>query len=128
MVRSIHDGTWVEDQPRHGGRRYNDQGTTAVIEIEGPILLVVNSLRTPPFSLGQTTSLGIEPARQAIIVVKAAVAYKAAYGPIAGRRDRGGHPWTHRHRPGAVSLSAGTAGEGDRVAVKWEVESGCLPL
>jgi microcystin degradation protein MlrC len=84
-VRSIHDGTWVEDQPRHGGRRYNDQGTTAVIEIEGPILVVVNSLRTPPFSLGQLTSLGIEPARQGIIVVKAAVAYRAAYGPIAGR-------------------------------------------
>ncbi len=85
VVRSIHDGTWVEDQPRHGGRRYNDQGATAVIEIDGPILVVVNSLRTPPFSLGQLTSLGIEPARQAIIVVKAAVAYKAAYGPIAGR-------------------------------------------
>jgi len=85
VVRSIHDGTWVEDQPRHGGRRYNDQGATAVIEIDGPILVVVNSLRTPPFSLGQLTSLGIEPARQAIIVVKAAVAYQAAYGPIAGR-------------------------------------------
>jgi microcystin degradation protein MlrC len=85
VVRSIHQGSWVEDQPRHGGRRYNDQGPTAVIEIDGPILLVVNSLRTPPFSLGQLTSLGIEPARLAIIVVKAAVAYKAAYAPIAGR-------------------------------------------
>ena len=46
---------------------------------------MLNSLRTPPFSLGQLTSLGIDPARQAILVVKAAVAYKAAYGPIAGR-------------------------------------------
>ncbi len=61
VVRSIHDGTWVEDQPRHGGRRFNDQGATAVIELAGPILLVLNSLRTPPFSLGQLTSLGIEP-------------------------------------------------------------------
>jgi microcystin degradation protein MlrC len=85
VVKSIHNGTWVEDQPRHGGRRFNDQGPTAVIEIDGPILLVVNSLRTPPFSLGQLTSLGIDPARLAIIVVKAAVAYKAAYAPIAGR-------------------------------------------
>jgi microcystin degradation protein MlrC len=84
VVRSLHDGTWVEDQPRHGGRRLNDQGPTAVIEIEGPNLLVLNSLRTPPFSLGQLTSLGIDPARQAILVVKAAIAYKAAYGPIAG--------------------------------------------
>jgi microcystin degradation protein MlrC len=84
-VRSLHDGSWVEDQPRHGGRRLNDQGPTAVVEVEGPNLLVLNSLRTPPFSLGQLTSLGIDPARQAILVVKAAVAHKAAYGPIAGR-------------------------------------------
>ena len=84
-VRSIHDGSWIEDQPRHGGRRYNDQGLTAVIEIDGPILVVLNSLRTPPFSLGQLTSLAIEPARQSILVVKAAVAYKAAYAPIARR-------------------------------------------
>ena len=127
VVRSIHDGTWVEDQPRHGGRRYNDQGATAVIEIEGPILVVVNSLRTPPFSLGQLTSLGIEPARQGIIVVKAAVAYRAAYEPIAGRVievDTLDSPASTR----AVSLSAGTAGEGDRVGVRREVESGCLPL
>ena len=46
---------------------------------------MLDSLRTPPFSLGQLTSLGIDPARQSILVVKAAVAYKAAYKPIAGR-------------------------------------------
>ena len=48
------------------------------------LTLVLNSKRTPPFSLGQITSLGIEPSRQKIIVVKAAIAYRAAYGPIAG--------------------------------------------
>jgi microcystin degradation protein MlrC len=45
---------------------------------------VLNTLRTPPFSLGQLTSLGIDPSKARIIVVKAAVAYKAAYEPIAG--------------------------------------------
>jgi microcystin degradation protein MlrC len=85
VVQSLHDGTWVEDQPRHGGRRFNDQGPTAIIAIDGPNTLVLNSLRTPPFSLGQLTSLGIDPAEQSILVVKAAVAYKAAYGPIAGQ-------------------------------------------
>ncbi len=110
VVRSLHDGIWIEDQPRHGGRRLNDQGPTAVIEIEGPNLLVLNSLRTPPFSLGQLTSLGIDPARQAILVVKAAVAYKAAYGPIAGRMievdtpgltaiDPARFPFRHIRRP-----------------------------
>ncbi|MFO0890825.1 MAG: M81 family metallopeptidase [Isosphaeraceae bacterium] len=83
-VRSLHEGTWVEDQPRHGGLRYNDQGATAVIDLDGGSTLVVNSLRTPPFSLGQLTSLGIDPAGQRLLVVKAAVAYRAAYAPIAG--------------------------------------------
>jgi microcystin degradation protein MlrC len=83
VVRSVHDGKWVEDKARHGGRRFNDQGPTAVVETEGRNLVVLNSLRTPPFSLGQLTSLGIEPERQTILVVKAAVAHKAAYGPIA---------------------------------------------
>jgi len=45
---------------------------------------VLNSLRTPPFSLGQLTSLGIDPARQRVLVVKAAVAYRAAYAPLGG--------------------------------------------
>ncbi|MCA1685821.1 MAG: MlrC C-terminal domain-containing protein, partial [Planctomycetia bacterium] len=85
VVRSLHDGAWVEEQARHGGRRFNDQGPTVVVTVDGPNTLVLNSLRTPPFSLGQITSLGIDPAREAILVVKAAVAYKAAYGPIAGR-------------------------------------------
>ncbi len=42
-------------------------------------------LRTPPFSLGQLTSLGLDLNSVRLIVVKAAVAYKAAYEPIAGR-------------------------------------------
>jgi microcystin degradation protein MlrC len=56
-----------------------------VVEIPGDNLIVLNSLRHPPFSLGQLTSLGLDPAAARIIVVKAAVAYKAAYEPIAGR-------------------------------------------
>ncbi len=83
-VRSLHDGTWVENLPRHGGRRLNDQGPSAVVDLGNQNLLVLNSLRTPPFSLGQLTSLNINPIEQAILVVKAAIAYKAAYNPIAG--------------------------------------------
>jgi microcystin degradation protein MlrC len=40
-------------------------------------------LQTPPFSLGQLTSVGIDPKAAKMIVVKAAVAYKAAYAPVA---------------------------------------------
>ncbi len=84
QVRLLHDGTYVEPDVRHGGRRVNHMGPTALVEIAGRNLLVLNSLRHPPFSLGQLTCLRIEPAKQRILVVKAAIAYKAAYAPVAG--------------------------------------------
>ena len=83
-VRVLHDGRYVEDLPRHGGIRINDQGLTAVVELAGENTVVLTSLRHPPFSLGQLTSLGLRPEASRAIVVKAAVAYKAAYEPIAG--------------------------------------------
>ncbi|HEU0116422.1 MAG TPA: M81 family metallopeptidase [Thermomicrobiales bacterium] len=83
-VRLLHDGTYIEPEARHGGRRVNHMGDTALVELPGRNLLVLNSLRHPPFSLGQLTCLGIRPHEQRILVVKAAIAYKAAYVPIAG--------------------------------------------
>jgi microcystin degradation protein MlrC len=83
-VRVIHDGRYVEDLPRHGGIRNNDQGLTAVVETERENTIVLTSLRHPPFSLGQLTSLGLRPEAARVLIVKAAVAYKAAYAPIAG--------------------------------------------
>lgn len=83
-VRVLHDGTYVEPEARHGGRRFNHMGLTALVETAGRNLLVLNSLRHPPFSLGQLTCLGIRPEQQRLLVVKAAIAYKAAYAPVAG--------------------------------------------
>jgi microcystin degradation protein MlrC len=83
-VHCLHDGRYVEDLPRHGGNRINDQGLTAVVETSEQNMVVLNSRRHPPFSLGQLTSLGLDPRAARVLVVKAAVAYKAAYGPIAG--------------------------------------------
>jgi microcystin degradation protein MlrC len=83
-VRVLHDGKYIEDLPRHGGQRLNDQGLTAVVETAGGNTVVITSRRHPPFSLGQLTSLGLCPEAARVLVVKAAVAYKAAYAPIAG--------------------------------------------
>ncbi len=83
-MRVLHDGTYVEHEVRHGGKRVNHMGLTALVEVAGRNLLVLNSLRHPPFSLGQLTCLGIQPQRQRLLVVKAAIAYKAAYAPLAG--------------------------------------------
>jgi microcystin degradation protein MlrC len=83
-VRLLHDGTYVEPAVRHGGKRVNHMGLSAVVELDAENLLVLNSLRHPPFSLGQLTCLGVRPERQRLLVVKAAIAYKAAYRPVAG--------------------------------------------
>ena len=84
-VRLIHDGYYEETEPRHGGQRYQDQGITAVVELERKNLIVLTSKRQVPFSLHQLLSLGIDPQQMKHIVVKAAIAYRAAYEPIAGK-------------------------------------------
>lgn len=89
-VKSLHDGRFEETEPRHGGQRYYDQGLTAVLEVsdlQSPSsnFLVLTTYRQVPFSLQQLLSLGIQPQLQKILVVKAAIAYRAAYEPIAGR-------------------------------------------
>ena len=83
-VRLIHDGRFIETQPRHGGQRYHDQGLTTVVAVEDS-LIVLTSRRQTPFSLQQLLSLGIDPTEMQIVVVKAAIAYRAAYEPIAGQ-------------------------------------------
>lgn len=89
-VKCLHDGRYIETEPRHGGARYHDQGLSAVLELEasGPenaSYIVLTTKRQVPFSLQQLRSLGLEPKSQRIIVVKAAIAYRAAYEPIASR-------------------------------------------
>jgi microcystin degradation protein MlrC len=53
-----------------------------VVSVDG-VLLVLTERRMPMWNLQQLRALGIEPRTLRIIVVKAAIAYRAAYGPIA---------------------------------------------
>lgn len=61
-----------------------DMGSCAVVRHKG-ILILLTSRRTPPFDLGQWRSQGIDPAKLKVIGVKAAVAHRRAYDPIAAR-------------------------------------------
>lgn len=110
ILRGIHYGLFTEDEPRHGGQRKFNQGTTAVIETPEKHLIVLNSIRTPPFSLHQVTSLGIDPREMEIIIAKGVIAPIAAYEPIAERiiavntigstsADIDSFSYTHRRRP-----------------------------
>ncbi|MCA9216568.1 MAG: M81 family metallopeptidase, partial [Planctomycetales bacterium] len=87
-VRSIHDGKFREEQPRHGGIVEFDQGTTAIVTVrskssKGTIMLT--SRRMVPFSLCQLTSCQLKPDDVEIIVAKGVNAPIAAYEPV---RDR----------------------------------------
>lgn len=82
-VRLLSDGVYRNmGDMRHGV--LEDQGRTAVIDTAG-ILVVLTERRQPMWNLQQLRSLGIEPSGLRIIVVKAAIAYRAAYLPIAAR-------------------------------------------
>jgi len=84
----------LEDKCSHlasmAGDRF-DMGPCAVVRHQG-ITILLTSKRTPPFDLGQWRSQGIEPRDLSLIVVKAAVAHRRAYDPIAARMLWGDAP------------------------------------
>ncbi len=59
-----------------------DMGPCAVVRHAG-VTILLTSRKTPPFDLGQFRSQGVEPRDFTIIGVKAAVAHRQAYDPIA---------------------------------------------
>jgi microcystin degradation protein MlrC len=61
-----------------------DMGPCAVVRHEG-LTLLLTSHKTPPFDLGQWRSQGIEPTGFSVVGVKAAVAHRRVYEPIAAR-------------------------------------------
>jgi microcystin degradation protein MlrC len=83
---STSDGKFeLEDPESHlasmGGRRV-DMGPCAVVRHRGTRLLLMTR-NTPPWDLGQLRSQGIEPTECSVIAIKAAVAHRRAYDPIA---------------------------------------------
>lgn len=80
-VRVVSDGFFV-----HGGSYMTGQcacmGNTIVLNTGG-VEIVLMERPTMPFDAEQLRSLGINPADKRIIVVKSAVAWRAAYGDIA---------------------------------------------
>ena len=57
-------------------------GRTVWLRVGG-INLILTEQKTPPFDLAQLRGVGVIPEEQKMIVVKSAVAYRAAYLPIA---------------------------------------------
>lgn len=61
-----------------------DMGRCAVVKHAG-LTILITSVKTPPFDLGQWHSQGIAVEELSVVAVKAAVAHRAAYDAIAGR-------------------------------------------
>jgi microcystin degradation protein MlrC len=61
-----------------------EMGPCAVVRHAG-LTILITSRKTAPFDLGQWRSQGIEPRDFALIGIKAAVAHRRAYDPIAAR-------------------------------------------
>src|SRR5207249_2389225 len=59
-----------------------NMGPSAVVR-SGGVRILLTSRKTPPFDLGQWRSQGIDPESLRVIGVKAAVAHRRAYDPIA---------------------------------------------
>lgn len=80
-VHLISEGTYTRKGPYMTGERI-DMGRTVVVDCEG-IDLVLMEKKTPPFDSEHLRSVGIEPAEARMIVVKSAIAWRAAFGPLA---------------------------------------------
>ena len=85
---SLHEGRFeLEDKNSHLASMSGDHfhmGRCAVVRHAG-LTILITSIKTPPFDLGQWRSVGITPEKLSVIAVKAAVAHRRAYDSIAAR-------------------------------------------
>jgi len=81
-VVELSSGRFSETQATHGGFTKFDQGQTAVLRNSLGLTIVVTSRRTPPFSLLQLTSAGVEPGDFLAIGAKGVHAPVAAYRQV----------------------------------------------
>jgi microcystin degradation protein MlrC len=85
---ALNDGRFeLEDKNSHLASMCGDvfdMGRCAVVKHQG-ITILITSVKTPPFDLGQWHSQGIAVEALSVVAVKAAVAHRRAYDKIAAR-------------------------------------------
>lgn len=83
LVQRITDGKYRNHGPMNPGLQMDLLGT-ALVEIEGIRVIVVKN-PTQPYDFALMELHGINPRQERIIVLKSAVHFRGAYGPIAER-------------------------------------------
>ncbi|MCY4070111.1 MAG: M81 family metallopeptidase [Chloroflexi bacterium] len=85
-VQALSDGVFRPELPdNHFAAFYGNEvrmGHCAWLRVDG-VNILLTARKTPPMDLAQLRHIGIIPEDQRMIVVKSAVAYRAAYLPIA---------------------------------------------
>jgi microcystin degradation protein MlrC len=85
---ALNDGRFeLEDKNSHLASMCGDvfdMGRCAVVQ-HGGLTILITSVKTPPFDLGQWHSQGIAVEKLSVVAVKAAVAHRRAYDKIAAR-------------------------------------------
>ena len=87
-VRGVYEGFFEESQPRHGGMTSWDQGPSVVVANATGLTLLINSVRTAPFSIHQLTCCELSPQDFHILVAKGVQLPVASYGPVCTRLIR----------------------------------------
>lgn len=103
-------GSFQETAPRHGGQLQFDMGETVILRSAEGLTIMLNTRRTPPFSLRQLTAFGLQPEAFGWIVAKGVNAPIAAYrdvcptyiqvdSPGVTGADMTRFPFRHRRHP-----------------------------
>lgn len=103
-------GRFQETAPRHGGQLHFDMGETVILRSSAGMTIMLNTRRTPPFSLRQLTAFGLHPEDFGWIVAKGVNAPIAAYrevcptyiqvdSPGVTGADMTRFPFRHRRHP-----------------------------
>ena len=82
LITRVTDGTYRAGGYYMSGRTFS-MGTTAVLSVLGNIV-VVTERPVPPFHSEQLTSVGVDVRAASVVVVKGAIAWRGAYGDVAG--------------------------------------------
>ena len=82
-VRAITDGVFINDGPLGTGSE-SKLGLTVVLEIggRGGIEVITTSFRNAPNDANALRSVGIEPTKRQIVVIKSSVHYRADFTPL----------------------------------------------
>ena len=75
-------GVFDESKPRHGGQIHFDMGEIAIVKTKQNHVVMLTSLRVPPYSLQQLLAFGVDPMKFDAIVAKGVNAPIAAYSGV----------------------------------------------